>query len=106
MQESVKPKLGFGILKAKINKMNTLQQIIREMEDDLLHITKAISVHQTDRNINSFNQSIGMEVMCNKYILKLKLLLKEETAKDLPDSEVEKLRKEITELKRQNIKYR
>jgi len=67
--------------------MNTLQQIIGEMEADLLHITKSISVHQQDRNINLFNQSIGMEVMCNKYIPKLKLLLKEETAKDLPTCE-------------------
>ena len=86
MQESVKPKLGFGILKAKTKKMNTLQELI-----DVMKVRRSKA---QERYINF--KIVGNEYKKVLYEGKTKafdevviwltdLLLKEETAKDWPE---------------------
>ena len=81
MQESVKPKLGFGNSKAKNRKMNKVLKLIAEKK---LHIERVI------RKAELIKQpSKSIEILLKDYkdelfqLTKAELLLKEETAKDL-----------------------
>lgn len=83
MRESVKPKLGFEILKAKIIKMNTLQKLINwaKAEEE-----KATKLAKNESKLGYTMSSILLDersVAFSDMIKKAELLLKEETAKDL-----------------------
>lgn len=87
MQESVKPKLGFRILKTKITNMNNdiLLKIIDELSNALTWCAKGFR-RVEDINGYANEQISGIEKhLKNIEKLKAELLLKEETAKDLPD---------------------
>lgn len=85
MQESVKPKLGFGSLKAKNRKMSNIQKLIKEITSAKLRQAKyARKAAQIDDTVMICMHK-GQVLAFNFTLRKLKLLLKEETAKDLPE---------------------
>jgi len=85
MQESVKPKLGFGIVKANIIKMNTLQELIDVMK---VRRSKAHERHINFKIVGNEYKKVLYEGKTKAFdevvIWLTDLLLQEETAKDLP----------------------
>lgn len=85
MQESVNPKLGFGnLITTKHSKMSNIQMLIKKLTAERLKTNSKMIDDLLNNRMNQAIQKSGKLLVFNLVIDELKLLLNEETAKDLP----------------------